>query len=253
MVKSLIQLFNSKDYEAFFNMFLKDQIPAVMEEPFLAKEPFYLDDDGHKRYKKEFFANLDKFDFHEKQQEQLLRRVLANYLPTLTKKEYEAIIKRIVDTVPLEEADYFVSMLLPFEEYKSEAKKFRIDLLIAFENAKKKRNQDTIDQMFEERDYNKLTDFIYNNRYVQEAQKDAIMDYLTKNDFYLPDLSKEITYDSWSYCHEVAKFVSGTKYQKAFIESLQKQCDKHPKSSALKEKCNALVKYNFGMASDYFK
>ena len=253
MVKALIKLFNDKNYDNFFNLFLKDKIPDVSEESLLAKEPFYLDDEGHKNYKKEFFANLDKFDFHEKQQEQLLRKVLSNYLPTLNKKEWDALIKRIVDTVPLRESDYFVSMLLPLEEYKNEARRFKNDLLVAFEKAKKKNNQDTIDRMFEKREYNKLTDFIYNNRYVLKEQKDAIIDYLAKNDFYLPDLSKEITYDSWGYCHEVAKFVNGTEYQETFIEALKKQQNKHPKSNVLKERCNALVKYNFGMEQDYFK
>ena len=97
-----------------------------------------------------------------------------------------------------------------------------------------------------------LIDILYKNRLESDETKESILSELEKKDFMLPDLSGDINYNIWSYCHEIAKFALGVEtFKEKFIDALKKQCFTS-KSKSLRQRCNALIKYNSNIVFDFF-
>lgn len=212
---------------------------------------FYLDDKGHNDYKKAFLTNLPNFDFLDKQQERIFRSILSNCLDELTDQEINKVIKQIIKSVPNEQAGMiFEDISMANDGTSKTINTFTAKLQEAFKSKLNKENRSTINDFIINRDYKELTNYLYNNKYATDENKEIILKILEEKDFCLPDLSKEVNYSSWGYCHEVARFVANTNYQKSFIDVLKKQCKKSS-SLELRKKCNALVKYNFKIKMDF--
>lgn len=73
-----------------------------------------------------------------------------------------------------------------------------------------------------------------------------IKQHLLKNRFYLPDLSKMLNYESWSYCHQVARISKNDdELSASFINLLKEELKKHKSSKSAVDRSLALLKYNF--------
>ena len=116
-----------------------------------------------------------------------------------------------------------------------------------FEQAKGSELKMTINEAISNNDYSFLLDLIYDVANYKKPPfiRELFIGLLLQNDFYLPDLSKTLSYDSWSYCHEVARFVANNEtMQPSFVELLKKQIINNSQSKSAKEKARALVQYN---------
>lgn len=224
---------------------------TLLQQPPFNKELFLLDDKGHAEYKKAFFDNLGKFDFSDRQQLRIAGNIFSNCIDELTQNEIELIIGQILNTVPIEKSTDAIDTINLSSNNGSEKFKTIINQLhLGFENKLSEESKKKIENIVFKGNYNELTNFLYENKYSIENKK-TILTFLEKNDFFLPDLSKEIDYSCWSYCHEAARFVAKTEYAEKYIDILKKQCS-NSNSKELRKKCNALVKYNFGMNINFF-
>ena len=101
---------------------------------------------------------------------------------------------------------------------------------------------------YQEKDYASLTDFIYDVANFKKPQfiRDSFNQLLLDNNFYLPNLRETINYNSWSYCHEVARYVRDKEnLEKPFLSLLEKIAKENSDSDSAVDRINALVKYNF--------
>lgn len=248
ILKSLI-------YSDGYKMILEKAKPRVanslLEQSPFNKDLFLLDDKGHSEYKKAFFDNLKKFDFSDRQQLRIASSIFSNCIDELTQNEIELIVKQIIDTVPIENSTYTIEAISLASNDGSDKFKTIINKLHSrFENKLSLESKEKIENIAFRGDYKELTNYLYENKYSVE-NKNNILSFLEKHGFFLPDLSNEVSYSSWSYCHEAARFVARTEYEEKYIDILKKQCSKS-KSKELRKKCNALVKYNFGIKIDFF-
>lgn len=97
------------------------------------------------------------------------------------------------------------------------------------------------------KDYASLTYVIYDieNKRTEKYIKDYFNKLLTENNFYLPDLSKSIGPNEWSYCHEVSKYSFKNDYLiKPLTDYLKNIIKKHSTKPATIDKAFSLVKYN---------
>ncbi len=132
-------------------------------------------------------------------------------------------------------------------------KNLYLDVSTIFENKKKEELKETVDDKIKNGDYSEMLDIIYDvSNYKKPIYIREMFDkLLIENDFYLPDLSTSLNYYQWSYCHQVAKYVSNNeKFKNSFIDELKKQISKHNNSKSVKEKAIALLEYN-GFGDDY--
>lgn len=69
--------------------------------------------------------------------------------------------------------------------------------------------------------------------------------YLKANDFFIPDLSKTISENTWGFCHAICGFIMDIDktYKDSLIAVLDNQVKKNPDSLCLKERVDALKKY----------
>ncbi len=251
-IEELMLLIRDSDYDKYFARYYYQKDSILEESNILNYEPFFLDDEGKDNYRTEFLKKFKEMDFSTDRHERILLRFLSNFIDKIDEKDKEMVAERIVETVNYEDSkDLFGSIRLSENGEVSNA--FMQLLSAKYSDAKSVKNEITLGELIKEGQFVKLTDYLYDNRYALEDEKKAILQVLEKHDYALPDLSKTIDYSSWTYCHEVAKFVSKTEFKESFIDVLGNQCKKNKRSISLREKCNALINYNIDKTIDFFK
>lgn len=210
------------------------------------KELFLYGDEGRIMYKEEFFKRIKEFNFSERSHVNILNSVLMYTIDKFTKDERETLINKLLELVDTNEWDNAVSYVHS-ENQKTE------ELITTFKQEyKEKKNKQikskkilAISNSIKNNDYKYLTDYLYENRYKPDEAKIEIVEMFIPFGFALPDFSKELDYEMWTYCHEMARFIANLKeYVEMFVSVLKKQIANSSSEAAL-EKCNALIKYNF--------
>lgn len=250
IVLQLVEALDSGNFNNFSNYYAeKKTLDYPFNYPF-----FYLDDSGRIEYKNKFFDNMEQFDLNEQQNQNILGGLLTNYIDRLDNRELDAIQNKILDELSAEELHNFLFTLssedIGRNKLITDLKK-KLDDELNLRKIKSQRSK--LNKAFDSNDYGYLVDYLYKNRFVQENEAKTILNIFSAKKFFLPDLSKTIDYGAWSYCHEIARFVSRhPEYIEKFINVLQEQCN-NSKSISLRDKCRALIRYNFDSynPSDY--
>lgn len=254
IVEALIKGITEHDYRRIIDEYYIEEHQGILtEEPF-CHELFYLNDKGKEEFKNSFISRLQEFDFSEDKQNHFLVHNIGQLIGILSDEETQKLINRIIDTVSLEDDEDFIRHLFVFNETKSKKlASFASALQRRFAEKSETSRKNALEKAFEEKDYNYLTSFLYHNKHKDLSEKTPIAELLVSHRFSLPDLSDSLNGDAWSYCHEVARFIAGMKdYEKSFISVLEDQCKKSS-SKSLRERCWALVKYNFSEEIDFFE
>ena len=90
-----------------------------------------------------------------------------------------------------------------------------------------------------------LTQWILKFEGKNENLDDGISNLLKTNGFFIPDLSKTISYNVWDYCHDICSFITrvNNNLKSDLITSLDRQIMKNPNSKCAKERVDALKVY----------
>ena len=232
------------DYYQLIYHYYPNIASGILDEPPFNEEPYFLGDTGKRHFKVAFFKRINDFDFSENIQARFLINFLKVFADTLTDKEINILSKRIVDTVSTPQNELFSRMLFLDARKQPKVGLLRNQIDKLFSEKEERKTKAQLNNAFKRGDYSALTDFLYKNRFSEEREKETIAEIFASKGFFLPDLSKEIDYLSWQYCHEIANFVSDLdKYKKSFIDCLLEQC-KHSPSKTLRERCRVLVVAN---------
>lgn len=101
---------------------------------------------------------------------------------------------------------------------------------------------------FKNGDYRYLLDLLYEVEHYKKPEhiRTNVKKILLSNHFYLPDLSKTIDYESWSYCHQVARLSKlDQELSIAFIDVMKEDVVNNKESVSAVDRAKALVQYNF--------
>ena len=253
LLETLILCLTEGNYQSMIDKYYPSKNGILSNEPF-CWEPFFLDDNEKEKLKSQFFKRLKEFDFAKDNQAQYLNRILSVFFETMSENEISMLTNRILETVPFEtHEDFTRKILIDNQEKQKNLKSFIDSLNKSFQETNKEKIKNLLDEAFEKKDYSILTDFLWKNEHKESHFIEYIANIFRSHGFALPNLSKTISYDSWEYCHEIAHFVAKLEQCKmAFIEELKKQC-KQSESTSLRERCNALVFYNFNLSLNFFE
>lgn len=252
MSRLIIKSIQVNDYSFIAEVLPNDNTDPILNTYPFNYELFFLDDEGKALYKTTFFEKIDKFDFTNKKHLNIVRTLLINMIDVLTDDEKTAIINKLAPAIK----DVSSSEALPILSSEDAEKNallnsFKKALDDSIKSINKTNEEKMLEKAFEDKDYAFLTNYLYNSKYSIDEKALSIADSFSNNNYFLPDLSKTITYEEWSYCHEIASFVSKfDEHIQKFIEVLRKQSEMN-NSKALIERCNALIRYNF-RNSDYY-
>ena len=103
---------------------------------------------------------------------------------------------------------------------------------------------DQLIKAFANKDYSTLSIFsdkfssVKNNIDVEIFLKE-----LRNNNFYLPDLSKDITQRDWDFCHSACNIIHLMGFDDEFIDYAHKIVKANQDSKCLKERLEALIYY----------
>lgn len=252
-IRDLLLLFETFDYDGFFsNYFVAENDELFVKAPLLKAEPFLLSDEDKAEYAREFYANVKKLDLNDSK----YQRIITSFVSTLikntnqTRKNY--LLNIIAENASFSSGNEIAEKLKMMRGDNPEILSFSNDLERELDKRKKEEVKSLISHAFKETDYKKMIELLNENKYSSQQEKENVLELLQGHGFGLPDLSKTISHDAWSYCHQMAKYVSGTSYEKMFIKSLEAQCILNEKSFAVRDKCNALAKYNLsGQYEDF--
>ena len=254
-LKKLVRLFISaiKNHDYYSIVLYSKPIvnDSLLDKYPYNKEIFYLDDETYTEYKERFLQDINEFDFSNKNQLRILESVINNYYDDLKDDEMELIIKRMLLTMDSIKINIFIERLNILQTDTSfKINKFKTKL--AEELLKHNDNLlcEKIKNSIDEKDYDTLTSILFDNRWASDEKKGIILNVFKGKSYGLPNLAKEIDNSSWTYCHEIAKYVSNTAYENSFIQCLKEQCSKS-NSLQLRRRCKALTKYNLNKDIDF--
>lgn len=244
IVRDLIDYLRTEDFDKYFSKYhMVYQDEVFDSEPILKKEPFLLSDSEKKKYSKAFLSSIGKFNFDDPAHFNVLISFLKNSIKTISNKEKEKLLNSLVKRMSKSVEERVADEILFSPERKELVDFIRTLQGKAISRRTAQKSDELLDSI-KRKDYKSLSSIIEKSKNSTEISKKMILDVLKKEDFALPDFSETTDYLTWKYCHEIAKFVSGTDFEDAFIEVLEKQCRNRPHSLSVREKCNALVKYN---------
>lgn len=249
-VRILVECLTKSDYQGIIDEYYCDPEKGTLSE----RPLFYLSDDEKLNYKNALFKNLSTIDFGDKKQGTFLAQNIGTLVKELSRVESDSLASRIVETVSSDSVYDFIQRMLLLNQDKPKGFASFIDTLeTKYKKTEETRNKEAIYKAFNEKDYGQLTDFLYERKFKDASEKKVIAGIFAANDFFLPDLSESIDETIWTYCHEIARFIADMEeYRQSFIAVLKKQCE-GSSSASLRDKCGALVKYNFPEKIDFYE
>ena len=224
-----------------------------VESDFLHTESFYLlDDEDKEKYILEFIeATRDnKLEFDRWYGDRLVELFQSDYgeldddfIEFLTEKfaqENVIAFNRIKDFI------YFGEI-----EYKKEIVKKFVDQVIERKNNNEIRKiSNKIDETIKQNDYSYLNTLILDANNYKLTNKAHILhlinEKLEENDFYFPDFSKSLDYETWHYCHNVSSYCASNNLKEKALNSLKDKYEKYKLSKSAISKIKSIVTYRFG-------
>lgn len=242
MIRGLYKYFKYYD-DSYFH---KNTTQSVL----LNKSIFYYSDEERKfvieNVLQSIYNNFDKFDSTQiyNTLNDILRYDDNNIL---TDKDYRELSKFLFssnDKVKINELVESFDRNL-FINPNENQKKFIEELNNESKRIENQQLTDFFTNLNIEKYNGELTKWILKFEGKNENLDDGICNLLITNGFFIPDLSKTISYNVWDYCHDICSFITrvNNDLKSHLIISLDEQIMKNPNSKCAKERVDALKTY----------
>ena len=222
LLTSILNILLYEDYrnfESFFNV-------KFNNNSILNKEFYFLSDSNKIEYYNKFLNTID--DESIKWSDELQKNFVDIYRYSnldISDQLIKKIVKKIINTNLLENNDK--NYINHFMEYIYMLEKTQYRNYDEF----KKRVIKIYDEQIDDKDKKNFNELLQNNDYVAlgafitlRIKENACTDMnywlnklLIDNHFYLPDLSNDISYSEWQYCHIISEYVKKSGLQHEFL------------------------------------
>lgn len=243
IVESLISAFYYQDFNAFDEIYFIPE--SNQENNILDYEFYYLSDEYKEEYIKEFVSAIlsKKLEWNDRNMNRL-RSVLMY-------SDYEFDLDTINEIALLmnDKADFRggLSWTLGLVDGTPNANtlKFINQLEECLKDLRKDDLINKFNKSWEKKEYYELTNLIESIGICNNDEKNEFLNYIVLNDFFIPDISKNINHNLWSYCHSMARFAAQNGKGNLFVKALSNM-HKGIKTKSELDRCYALVIYNIG-------
>lgn len=238
-----IYMFNKFTY--LDNLFVK---PG--EEKIYNKDFFFLSENN----KEEYFNFLDNYDFQSEQINEKIYNMFRNiimYSDHVFKDDFiekfsqfhfsKNMDKEMVSH--LRDSSFFYD----YTEISENRKQYVIETMnkmkAYIENYQFIYYTKCIQELYGSKSYNLLKDLLYKleNSYLKHLTS-KIIDFISLNNYFMIDLSKDITENEWSYCHQMSSFIKYAGKEEEFKNYIISIC-KENKDKTLFSRFYVLLKY----------
>ena len=250
LVEAFVFIYMFNEFE-HFDLLLCNK-PDV--EKIYDKDFFYLSENK----KMEYFNFVNNYDFKNKHINKNIYLIFRNiiihsnyvfdedFIEELSK--YHFSVNRDNEMVShLSEINFFYD----YSEIPNDRKIYVTDIMDKIKNNIKNYQfayyTESIKQLYDLKKYNLLKDLLYKleNSYLEHLTGN-IIDYVIQNDFFMIDLSKDLTYDEWIYCHQMSSFIKYAGKEQEFKNYVISVC-KGKNDNTLFSRFAALLKYKCGL------
>lgn len=241
-VLSLINVFYFNDYNNFDEIMFSNM--TTEEKDFILDKVFYyLSDENKKLYIKEFenILNTKQFEWN-KYFIDILRSILNLETYTFSNEQISIIAEKLYSSKKEEYVDLEIEL---FNEEKNTdyIKNFIKKLSNEFTTLRINNFINIFTKYYKNEDYSKLIEILNRLNICNTEEKKSMLNYIVSNDFFMPDISQDIDYYIWSYCHEMAKFAQKNNVGEKFIDYAKSICE-NPSSECQIDRYQALIFYN---------
>lgn len=252
IVKSLIDIFLFRNFNLFDNIF-KPKENVISSKDILDSDLFYLSDGNKKAYIDEFIERINKVDIefdvnNIKKFADILRYTNYDFSELEMDNIVELMFKKPLneDTRHMDVGDSILDTLrmVPGRRENNSFKKWEDKI------SKKRRNiyiKKTIEKLEKSFVNNELTDM---PEFIEKLTLNSlsydnseIINYVISRDFLLPDLSKDMSYEQWSYAHSMANFARRVNKSDEFKNVALKICKENINNYSLIDRFDALIIY----------
>ena len=241
-VRSLINVFYFNDYNNFDEIMFSN-ITIEEKDSILDKEFYYLSDENKKLYIKEFenILNTKQFEWN-KHFVDILKSILALGTYVFSNEQINILAEKIYSTKKDENIDLRLEFLNEGQNFNY-IQNFIINLSEKLIILRTNNFINIFTEYYKNEDYNKLIEILNKLNICNTEEKKSMLNYIVSNDFFMPDISQDIDYYIWSYCHEMAKFAQKNNVGEKFIDYAKSICE-NPSSECQIDRYQALIFYN---------
>ena len=242
ILKALIKAFKYKNYNAFDKVFFKTD-ENIDNDSILSEQYYFLSDEKKKKYIEEFLKVINNSNTWKDSFRENLRAILLNSKYVFNENQTKKIARLMASSGDNLSLGVLWNLGIDSNDAKERNKLFfkNIDNYI-----KELKGRDFVDNFIEtlnDMNYEKLVTILEGVGKCSSLDKMFFLDYIVSNNFLLPDISGDISYDMWSYCHAMARFAKKNDKGQEFINTL-KELHKGDKTESELDRCFALVYYN---------
>ena len=243
ILTSILDIFLYADYRAMDKLYNIEK-QEITSDNILEQTYFYLSDENKKKYEDAIIARF--IDIDEIITEQDLNKFflfLLNSNIEFAEEKMNTIIDNIVksfhkniykvqDILSMGNKDKKLNVWL--EKIKYSDLKYSIDKI-----------KTSILNYAKINDYKNINKIIQDYNYREEIQNDDIKNFFIINEFFLPNIYKDIKIDEWQYMHEITKYSKDNQIHKELKEVFMKLYETDPNNNSLKERINSLTSKYF--------
>lgn len=233
-------------------------VPEIKDDSILNATDFYLLSDQDK---KDYYAQLRQktIDLQlaiDRRYIDRLIEVWQNYPKSNEDNEFNETVINIISSDYLEGKtsgfdrlnDYLIVNDRPQARKMIENAKNKIESVIIQNTIQN--TQANIIECTETNDYSFLYVFVEDIMAFKYTSKKYLIDwfdnYLEKNNYLIPDLSKTISHSMWQYCHSISKYCTSKDSKRAKLISIFKnEYEIHKDSATCKDRIRFLLRYYF--------
>lgn len=245
LVEAFLFIYMFNEFTYFDNLFIK---PG--EEKIYDKEFFFLSENN----KEEYFNFLNDYDFKNEQANEKIYNMFRNIVKYSNYEFNEDFIEKLSQyhfsknkdnemVSHLRDSSFFYDYTEIPENRKQYVTEIMDKMKVNIENYQFEYYTKCIQELYDSKSYNLLKDLLYKleNSYLKHLTS-GIINFITENNYFMIDLSKDITENEWSYCHQMSSFIKYAGKEEKFRNYVISVCQAN-KDNTLFSRYSALLKY----------
>lgn len=228
IVISLISAFMYLDFSGFDNLVLEN-IDTNTESSILNEEFYYLSDENKGKYIKEFKKILIEKKHSWNQYYNNLRSILLFGTAKFSENEINIIADDYLENNSNKPKDIKLDLgISENEELSNESIQIIETINYVIEKiSREKYVLDAKNILSATDNYYNMAMFIENLSICENEEKKEILNYIIQNEYFFPDISKDIDRNKWNYCHSITKFLNNNNQSQQFIEFAKSRCSQN--------------------------
>lgn len=243
LVFALINAFKYDDYSSLDRLLSMPKV--IAPNTILQQEFYYLSDDNKRLYCETVSEMIKSGDFSwDPTFIKILTQVVVYSDKSFSKEEISIIANHLVNSkadIELFDLDLKWELYGIYDKEKTNSRNFLKQLTEETEKQFALKIINEMDLSWSHQNCEKIETLTERLTYWKSPEKAGILSHFIKQDFYFPDLSADISHQSWTYAHHMTRLVNNNDLGECFKKFAYDKCSIDINNQSMKDRFETLI------------